>query len=226
MKKIRIVLAEDHSVVREGLQLLINRQPDMEVVGEAATGIEALTQARRLTPDIVVMDLSMPELNGLQATTELGRTGGSGIRVIALTTHEDALYLRQMCKAGAAGYVLKRSAGDELLKAIRSVAAGRPHFDAGLAAKALASQSRENPGKRELHTSELSAREVEVLRGIALGHTNKELASQLGVSVKTIETYKERISAKLGLRSRAQMVQFALRNGWLGDDSSMLRAAV
>ena len=136
MKKLRILLADDHKVVRDGLRLLIDGQRDMRVVGEAGNGKEALQQARDLKPDVVVMDLSMPELNGLQATERL-KAERPEVKVVALTVHEDPSYLLQLCKAGAVGYVLKRSAGDDLIHAIRTVAGGGLHFDPTLASKAL-----------------------------------------------------------------------------------------
>ncbi len=140
MKKLRILLADDHKVVRDGLRLLIDGQRDMRVVGEASNGQEALQEARELKPDVVVMDLSMPELNGLQATERL-KAQRPEIKVVALTVHEDTSYLLQLCKAGAAGYVLKRSAGDDLIRAIRAVAAGGLHFDPTVASKALTGRS-------------------------------------------------------------------------------------
>jgi DNA-binding NarL/FixJ family response regulator len=225
MKKLNILLADDHKVLREGLTLLINGQPDMRVVGEAGSGKEALRKARELNPDVVVMDLSMPDLNGLQATHAL-RAESSQVEVLVLTVHEDESYLRQLCQAGAAGYVLKRSPGEELINAIRKVAAGEVCFDGALAGKALAGQVRElvlhgNPGGG----GELSQRETEVLRAVAWGHSNKEVADQLQLSVKTIETYKVRITEKLGLRSRTEMVRYALRQGWLSDAPAQLRPA-
>jgi DNA-binding NarL/FixJ family response regulator len=199
--------------LRDGLRLLIDSQPEMRVVGEAANGREALEQARRLKPDIVVMDLSMPELNGLQATACL-KAELPQLKVIALTAHEDEGYLTQLCKAGADGYVLKRSAGDDLIQALASVGRGGVYFDQDLAAKALTRQRGSGAG-REPATIELSEREREVLLRVASGFSNKEIATELGLSVKTIETYKVRVGEKLGLRSRAEMVQYALRQGWL-----------
>ena len=139
MKKLRILLADDHKMVREGLRLLVDSQPDMQVVGEAANGREALDKARDLKPHVVVMDLSMPQLNGLQAT-ELLKAEQPELKIVVLTAHEDESYLRQLCKVGASGYVLKISAGEELVKAIRVVARGGVHFEATLAAKALIRQ--------------------------------------------------------------------------------------
>ncbi len=218
MKTLKILLADDHKMVREGLRLLIDSQPDMRVVGEAANGREALLKARELKPDVVVMDLSMPELNGLQATEQL-LLQAPEIKVVAITANEDESYLRQLCKVGAAGYVLKRSAGDELVKAIGLVAAGGVYFEAALASKALARQLGGTPAKNKnhIHTVDLSDREKEVLVLLAWGYSNKEIAAQLNLSVKTVETYKVRTGEKLGLRSRTEMVQYALRQGWLNE---------
>jgi DNA-binding NarL/FixJ family response regulator len=221
MKKLRILLADDHKIVREGLRTLINSQPDMQVVGEAANGKEVLVKARELKPDVVVMDLSMPELNGLQATERL-KIERPEMKVVALTAHEDEAYLRQLCKVGAAGYVLKRSAGDELVKAISTVAKGGVHYEASLASKALAKQVTGSPVKGELRASDLSEREKEVLVMLAWGYSNKEIAGQFKLSVKTVETYKLRIGEKLGLRSRTKMVQYALRQGWLNETHTFL----
>jgi len=222
MKKLRILLADDHEMVRDGLRLLIDGQRDMRVVGEAGNGQEALQQARDLKPDVVVMDLSMPELNGLQATERL-KAERPEIKVVALTVHEDPSYLLQLCKAGAAGYVLKRSAGDDLIRAIRAVAAGSLHFDPTVASKALTSRRGEAPGKTGLHPGDLSEREKEVLILLAWGYSNKEIAGDLDLSVKTVETYRVRIKEKLGLRSRTEIVQYALRQGWLNEAYPFVR---
>jgi two-component system, NarL family, response regulator NreC len=222
MKRLRILLADDHKMVRDGLRLLIDGQPDMRVVGEAANGREVLLKARELNPDVVVMDLSMPELNGLQATERL-KTDLPQIKVVAMTANEDESYLRQLCKVGAVGYVLKRSAGDELVKAIGAVAKGGVYFEAALASKALATQM--TGGKSATGPVALSDREKEVLVMLAWGYSNKEIAGQLTLSVKTVETYKVRIGEKLGLRSRTQMVQYALHQGWLNESHPFLPRA-
>jgi len=224
MKKLRILLADDHKVVRDGLRLLIATQRDMRVVGEAGNGKEALKQARALEPDVVVMDLSMPELNGLQVTERL-KAEHSKAKVVALTVHEDASYLLQLCKAGAAGYVLKRSAGDDLIHAIRTVAAGGLHFDPSLASKALSGHGRDLSSGVGALAGDLSEREKEVLILLAWGYSNKEIAGHLELSIKTVETYRVRISEKLGLRSRAKLVQFALRQGWLNEAGSLVRTS-
>ncbi len=221
MKKLRILLADDHRIVREGLRFLIDGQADMHVVGEAANGREVLIKARDLKPDVVVMDLSMPELNGLQATERL-RADLPDIKIVALTANEDESYLRQLAKVGAAGYVLKRSAGDELIKAIGVVAKGGVYFEAPLASRALARQMSGSPARAETSSAPLSDREKEVLLMLAWGYSNKEIAGHLTLSVKTVETYKVRIGDKLGLRSRTEMVQYALRQGWLNETTPFL----
>jgi DNA-binding NarL/FixJ family response regulator len=222
MKKLRILLADDHKMVRDGLRLLIDSQRDMRVVGESGNGKQALQQARDLKPDVVVMDLSMPELNGLQATERL-KAERSASKVVALTVHEDASYLLQLCKAGAVGYVLKRSAGDDLIHAIRTVVGDGLHFDPTLASKALMGQRREAPGKAGSQISDLSEREKEVLILLAWGYSNKEIAGDLELSVKTVETYRVRINEKLSLRSRTEIVQYALRQGWLNEAAPFVR---
>ncbi|HEV2211186.1 MAG TPA: response regulator transcription factor [Verrucomicrobiae bacterium] len=214
--KVRILLADDHKMLRDGLRLLIDAHPEMSVVGEAANGHEALEQVRRLHPQVVVMDLSMPQLSGLQATERL-RNEFPEIKIVALTAHEDESYLSQLCKAGASGYVLKRSAGDDLLKAILTVSAGGIHFEASLAGKLLAREAGVAHPQAEAHSAALSVREKEVLLLLAWGYSNKEIAHNLRLSVKTVETYKVRVAEKLGLRSRTEMVQFALRQGWLNE---------
>lgn len=212
MNRVRVLLADDHKIVRDGLRLLIDGQPDMQVIGEAGNGREALLCTKTLKPDVVVMDLSMPELNGLQATAML-KAEHPQVKVVALTVHEDETYLWQLCKAGAAGYVLKRSAGDELIQAIRAVASGKLYYDSVLAGKLLAGQIAHPPGQLEPYR--LSRREKEVLVLLAWGHSNKEIAASLTLSIKTVETYRVRIGTKLGLRSRTEIVQYALRQGWL-----------
>ncbi len=224
MKRLRILLADDHKIIRDGLKLLVNEQPDMHVVGEAGNGSEVLEKARELKPNVVVMDLSMPELNGLQATIRL-KEERPEIKVVALTVHEDESYLRQLCKAGAAGYVLKRSAGDELIQAIRTVAKGGLYFDPTLANRALAGQHASATADDEPRTAELSEREKDVLIQLAWGYSNKEIAAKLRISVKTVETYKVRIGEKLGLRSRSEIVQYAMRQGWMNETSPLTRIA-
>jgi DNA-binding NarL/FixJ family response regulator len=226
MKHYRILLAEDHQLVRAGLKLLLGSQPDMRVVAEAGTGEEALQKARQFNPDVVVMDLAMPGMNGIKATEAI-KAELPEVRILILTSHDDEAYFRQMYSAQASGYVLKRSAGEELLNAIRKIVRGQSHFDEGLANKTLARQLGASAATNQGQACSLTEREEEVLRGVALGYTNKEVANQLGISVKTVETHKVRICGKFDFRSRADMVQYALRQGWLDQTRSplQLRAA-
>jgi DNA-binding NarL/FixJ family response regulator len=213
MSKLRVFLADDHAVVREGLKTLVNGQPDMEVVGEASDGQLTCDRVRELLPHVVVMDVSMPVRNGAQATEELRATCPE-VKVLALTVHEDKGYLRQLLEAGAAGYVLKRAAAVELIHAIRTVAAGGVYLDPALAGAVVGGYVRK-PSSKAAGAGELSEREVEVVRLIAAGHSNKEIAARLDLSIKTVETYKSRSLEKLGLSSRADLVRYALRRGWL-----------
>ncbi len=214
MTKLRVFLADDHAVVREGLKALINAQAGMEVIGEAADGQTALTEATELEPDVVIMDISMPGLSGAKATAQL-KQACPQVRVLALTVHEDGSYLRQLLEAGAAGYVLKRAAAEELVHAIRAVASGGVYLDPGLAGKVVNSFVRKQAAKEPNAGPDLSEREEEVVRLIAQGYSNKEIAARLAISVKTVETYKARSLEKLGLRGRTDLVRYALQRGWL-----------
>ncbi|MCE9566060.1 MAG: response regulator transcription factor [Planctomycetes bacterium] len=212
MSDIRILLADDHAVVREGLKSLINAHSGMKVVGEAADGLEAVKLAAELDPDVVVVDVSMPALNGAQVTTRL-REMRPDRKVLALTVHEDVGYLRLLLEAGAVGYVLKRAAVSELVQAIRVVAEGKTYLDPTVAGNVVGGFVN-SPLEQEC-TAELSERETEVLQLIALGYSNKEIGSRLKLSVKTVETYKTRSMEKLGLHGRVDIVQYAARRGWL-----------
>ena len=214
MVKLRVYLADDHVVVREGLKALINAQPQMEVSGEAGDGRTACQEVQELQPDVVVMDVSMPKMNGAQATAQL-KQACPNVKVLALTVHEDKGYLRLLLEAGASGYVLKRAAAEELIHAIRTVAAGGVYLDPALAGKVVGSFVRAPAGQRAPEGGDLSDREAEVVRLIAAGYSNKEIASQISLSVKTVETYKARSMEKLGLDSRADIVRYALQRGWL-----------
>ncbi len=214
IRKLRIVLADDHAVVREGLRALIERQADMEVVGEAADGRAAIEVAEREQPDVVVMDLTMPVLNGTKAAKEL-MWRNPGMKVLALTVHEERSYLRELLDAGASGYLLKRVAAEELVHAIRRVAEGGVYLDGRLMPDVLDRFFR-LPGRDDSgETKKLTPREEEVFRLIAHGHSNKEIAGQLSVSVKTIETHKARALDKLGINNRAGIVRYALQQGWM-----------
>ncbi|HEV2864548.1 MAG TPA: response regulator transcription factor [Pyrinomonadaceae bacterium] len=217
MSKLRIFVADDHQIVREGLKALINSQPDMQVVGEAEDGRAAWLLAKRLLPDVVVMDVSMPDMNGAEATERL-RAECPQVKVLALTVYEDRGYLQQLLKAGASGYVLKRAVTEELVRAVRTVARGGSYVDPTLAGKLVSSYIRQDTGGGKQPGVELSEREEQVLRLAAWGYSNKEVGAKLQISVKTVETYKVRLMEKLNLRSRADMVRYALRQGWLQED--------
>ena len=215
--KIRVLLAEDHRTVREGVRLLLGAQPDMEVVGEAGDGRTALRLAKELAPDLVLMDVSMPELNGLKAT-ELLREQCPGVRVVALTRHTDKAYMQQLLQAGAAGYVLKLSDPAVLFQAIRAVAEGGAFLDPAITGKALSGYFGWKAGGRSVAEVHLSDRESEVLRLIALGYSNKEIAARLSLSVKTVEAHKANAMRKLDMHSRIDIVRYAILQGWLQEN--------
>ncbi|MCA1634745.1 MAG: response regulator transcription factor [Acidobacteria bacterium] len=217
MDKLRIFLADDHMVIREGLKALVNAQPDMHVVGEADNGSAAWQRASELKPDVVVMDVSMPEMSGAEATERL-KQDCPQIKVLALTFYEDKSYLRQMIEAGAAGYVLKRAVMEELVHAVRTVAAGGSYLDPTLADKVITSYFNQEPSDAKAAGGELSEREAQVLRLIAWGYSNKEIGWKLSISVKTVDTYKLRLMEKLSLRSRTDIVRYALRQGLMQDE--------
>ena len=208
--KIRVFLADDHEVVRAGLKSLLNTQSDMKVVGEAADGRDAVTQIASLKPDIAVIDLSMPNLSGADVTREL-KAAHPSVKVLALTVHEDKSHITELLGAGAKGYLLKRAAAAELINAVRAVAAGGVFVDPRIADKLVAPLV---AGPIDAGV-ELSRRESEVLRLVALGHSHKEISSQLAVSVKTVETYKARSMEKLGLQGRVDIIRHASDSGWL-----------
>ncbi len=214
MDKLRIFLADDHAVVRAGLKTLVDAQTDMVVVGEASDGQAALEQMCACAADVVIMDISMPQLNGAAATAQL-RQQCPDIKVLALSVHEDTGYLRKLLEAGASGYVLKRSAADTLIQAIRMVADGGVYLDPAIAGKVVGGLLGKPVVVGDQPTAELSERETDVVRLIAQGYSNKEIATQLNLSVKTVETYKARAMEKIGLDSRVALVRYALQRGWL-----------
>jgi DNA-binding NarL/FixJ family response regulator len=216
MSNLRILLAEDHETVREGLRMIISAQADMEIIGEAGDGREAVARAVELLPDIVVMDVSMPKLNGLKATEKLKELCPQ-VKVLTLTRHTDDGYLQQLMRAGSSGYVLKQSPPAELLHAIRAVAGGGIYLDPAVAGKAMGNYAGRSASLRVAAQGGLSDREEEVLRLIAWGHSNKEIAARMDLSVKTIEAHKANAMKKLGMRSRIDIVRYALLQGWLQD---------
>ena len=206
---IRVVIADDHATVRHGVRLLIDSQPDMAVVGEASEGGAVLELIRGLSPDVVVLDLAMPGVNGLQATRQLKDTRPE-LPVIALTRHDDESYLQELLRAGVSGYVLKQSASVELLQAIRAAAKGGQYLDSAITGRVSNRFSgRAKPSR------EITEREAEVLRLIAWGHSNKEIAAHLNLSVKTVEVHKANAMRKLELGGRIDIVRYALLKGWL-----------
>jgi two-component system, NarL family, response regulator NreC len=207
----RVLLADDHQTVRQGLRLLIDAQPDMKVVDEAPDGRSAVEKAASARPDVVVMDVSMPGMNGLTATRELKRACPA-VTVVALTRHDDAAYVQELLGAGASGYVLKRSPSSELLAAIRAAAEGRQYLDTGLGARLAIAMSQSVAAPQRV-----SERENEVLRLMALGHSNKDIADSLQISVKTVEVHKANAMKKLGFHGRIDVVRYAVLQGWLRD---------
>lgn len=212
----RVLLADDHAIVRQGLKLLIDSQPDMAVVGESADGNSVLDQATALKPDVVVMDISMPGMNGLVATRTLKRAQPD-LMIVALTRHDDDTYLEELLRAGASGYVLKQSAPMELLQAIRAAAAGGVYLDPAMTWRvADGLLTRKAEIARQPHAP-ISERESEVLRLTAIGHSNKEIASQLTISIKTVEVHKANAMRKLGLAGRVDIIRYGVLQGWLYD---------
>jgi DNA-binding NarL/FixJ family response regulator len=213
--KVRVLLADDHETVREGLKAILHAQPDIEVVGEAADGEEALNATRRLRPQVVILDISMPRMNGLIATREI-RQASPQTRILALTRHTEQGYLQRLLRAGASGYVLKQGRAVDLAHAVRAVASGGTFIDPALATDLIAELQREAP-LADPRKRELTGRETQVLKLMAWGHSNKEIAARLDLSVKTVETHKSKAMQKLGMQTRIDVVQFAVLEGWLKD---------
>ncbi|MBN1584411.1 MAG: response regulator transcription factor [Anaerolineae bacterium] len=220
MNKIRLLVVDDHPVVRAGLRVLLGAQPDMEVVGEAQDGASAVAKALELEPDVVVMDIAMENMNGLEATREIVNQLAHTM-VLALTMHESEEYLRQMLEAGATGYVLKQAVDTELAVAIRAVHRGEvflyPSFTRILLSDLVAKENSDDNSASLDDYDRLSQREQEVLRLVALGYTNRQIADQLFLSIKTVETYRARVMEKLNLKSRSALVRYALSKGLLSN---------
>jgi DNA-binding NarL/FixJ family response regulator len=213
---LRILLADDHATVRQGLKLLIDSQPDMGVVGEAADGTGVLQQAEALKPDLIVMDISMPGMSGLIATRALKRVQPN-VAIVALTRHDDDTYVEELLRAGASGYILKQSAPMEFLQAIRAVAAGGVYLDPAMTSRVADGLLARTADVDTQPRAALSERESEVLRQIAVGHSNKEVAAQLRISVKTVEVHKANAMRKLGLTGRVDIIRYGVLQGWLYD---------
>lgn len=217
MTVIRVLIADDHAVLREGLASLINAQRDMEVVAQASDGLEALDKAASTEPDVAIIDLNMPRCGGAQ-TIERLRTRSPSTRALVLTMYDDQAHLRAVLAAGAAGYVVKRAAGKQLLSGIRQVHAGRSFINVRLSPSALQAVVDDDRAPEAKQHATLSRRELEVLRLLSYGFTNKQIAEQLEVSKKTVDTYRIRVADKLGLRTRADMVRYALDTGLMASD--------
>ncbi len=218
MAKIRVLIADDHALVRDGIKALLGLTADIEVVGEARDGREAIEQARKLKPDIVLMDIAMPGLGGIEATLELKREAPE-TRILVLTQYDDVEYVRRFLKIGTAGYILKRMLGSELAAAIRSAARGGLVLDPEIAAEAVESAAEESTKETEDLYDLLTDREKQVLRLVAMGQSNKEVADALGISVKTAMSHREHLMEKLRLRNRTDLIKFAIKKGVIQVDS-------
>jgi DNA-binding NarL/FixJ family response regulator len=205
---IKILLADDHALVRQGFRMILEAQPDMQIVGQAGNGREAVEQAEKLRPDIVIMDVTMPELNGIEATRRLLELSPR-TRVLALSMHKDSVYVREILRAGARGYLLKDAPDADLVAAVRAIAKGEGYLSPAVSDAVLTDYRRHVTDPLDLLTS----REREVLQLIAEGKTNKEIATSLNLSVYTVEAHRGRVMEKLNLHSTGELVRFALRNG-------------
>jgi DNA-binding NarL/FixJ family response regulator len=209
-----VLVADDHPVVLAGIKSLLGSDPELEIAGEARDGTTALQMAIELKPAIVILDLSMPGLNGVDVTRRL-LSERPDCKVLVLTVHEDRSYLRKLIEVGAAGYLLKRSAPEDLLRAIHAVAAGGIYLDPAIAGHLIDTSANTSRESAAGVAAELSDRENDVLRLTALGHSNKSIAAILGIGVKSVETYKARAMDKLGFRTRVELVGYAVGKGWL-----------
>lgn len=214
-KRLSLLLVDDHPVLRAGLKALLSAEADLDVIAEADNGRAAVELARSLEPDLIVMDVSLPVLSGAEATRQV-KALSPQVPVLALSVHEELPFLRMLLDAGAGGYVLKRSACDELVRAVRIVAGGSTYLDPAIAGQLLRFGQRRHSQSGLGSTIALSDRESEVVRLLAQGLTMKEMAAQLLLSPRTLETYRSRAMEKLGLKTRADLVRYAIRCGWLG----------
>lgn len=210
MKTINVLIIDDHAILRSGLKMLINSAGGLRVTGEAGTGREAVESFKKNAPDIVVLDITLPDMSGLEVAREIKRTAPAA-KILVLTMHDNANYVREFVRIGVSGYIVKKSADSELINAIRAINRGDMFIDPSLT-KALLSEAPEREENR------LSSREEEVLRLLVKGYLGKEIAGRLKISVKTVETYRARIAEKLGISGRAELLQYALKNGLFNAD--------
>jgi DNA-binding NarL/FixJ family response regulator len=217
MAKLRILLADDHRLICEALSLLINAQPEMQVIGKADNGRAAVVLAQQLQPDLILMDVTMPELSGLDATKQL-RGLHQEVKILALTRHANSGYLQSMLKAGANGYALKQSASQELIRGIHAVIAGQTYVDPALSNQLVCKMLGRDHCRCSLHDNSLSPREEEVLRFVAWGCLGKEIAGRLGISIKTVEAHKANAMQKMQMKDRTDIVRYALLRGWMKND--------
>ena len=215
-ESVRVLLVDDHAMVREGLHLLLDATPDIEVVGEAKDGHEAIARVREFQPDVILMDVTMPGMGGVEATRNIVEMG-SGARILGLTVHEDREYFFRMLAAGASGYILKGATSAELMEAIRSVHAGGTYLTPVIAGQLVSEYARYREKATESGDDGLTAREAQVLRSIAEGLTNQQVADRLHLSVHTIQTHRANIMRKLELENRHQLMRYALRKGYVTD---------
>lgn len=215
--KIRVLIADDHAILRTGLRMLIDAQADMTVVAEAQNGNEVIQAVQQSSPDVMILDITMPERGGLHAIRDVLKHRPA-TRILLLTMHEEVAYLRTALAAGARGYVLKKSVDADLLSAIRAVFKGRTYVDSELASELIQHTMPQVSGSTKKPTDVLSQREVQVLKLVAEGFSSREIAQQIFVSVKTVETYRGRFAEKLGLTSRADIVRYALETGLLAPE--------
>jgi len=213
MAKIRVLLVDDHAIVREGVKMILAKEPDFEVVGEAQDGRQALELVERMKPNVVVMDISMPEMGGIEATQQV-KERYAGVNVIALTMHEDESYVFKLLRAGASGYVLKRAAAQDLVQAVRAAAKGEAFLYPSVARKVVEDYlKRVEAGEERERYDGLTEREKEILTHIAEGLSNQQIAQKLYISIKTVQTHRAHILEKLGLHDRTELVRYAIRKG-------------
>lgn len=219
MPKIKVLIADDHAIVREGIRMILALYDDIEVVGEAADGLEAIDKVSKLAPDVVLMDMAMPGLGGLEATLEILKISPQS-KILVLTQYDDSEYIYRFLKAGAAGYVLKKSAGSDLVSAIRAVSQGKAFVDPSIAERVIKGFLKQpEVTEEEIQYDGLSDREKQVLKLIAEGYTSREIADVLCLSIKTVMTHRTNLMEKLGFHNRAELIKYAIRKG-LVDASS------